>query len=39
MAEKTITLHIPDALYQQVEKAAQARERWVKADWHPPVIR
>jgi len=27
MAEKTITLHIPDALYKQVEKAAQASER------------
>ena len=30
MAEKTITLHIPDALYEQVEKAAQASERPVE---------
>jgi hypothetical protein len=27
MAEKTITLHIPEELYEQVEKAAQASER------------
>ncbi len=30
MAEKTITLHIPDELYEQVEKAAQASERLVE---------
>ena len=30
MAEKTITLHIPDELYRQVEKAAQASERPVE---------
>ena len=27
MAEKTITLHIPEELYEQVERAAQASER------------
>lgn len=30
MAEKTITLHIPEDLYKQVEKAAQASERQVE---------
>jgi len=30
MTEKTITLRIPDELYQQVEKAAQASERPVE---------
>lgn len=30
MAEKTITLHIPADLYEQVEKAAQASERNVE---------
>ncbi len=30
MTERTVTLHIPDALYQAVEKAAQASERPVE---------
>ena len=30
MTERTVTLHIPDELYKQVEKAAQASERPVE---------
>jgi hypothetical protein len=30
MAERTVTLHIPDELYKQVEKAAQASEQPVE---------
>lgn len=30
MAERTVTLHIPDELYKQVEKAARASERAVE---------